>query len=99
MKKKLDAAVKAGKLTQAQADEMQARMTEHLDDLVNGTGRGPGGHHRRHGAGDGTVGLTVRRQHEAVGVRSRRLARLDDDSARTQGSAPRGPTPSGASLA
>ena len=45
MKKKLDAAVKAGKLTQAQADEMQARMTEHLDDLVNGTGRGPGGHH------------------------------------------------------
>ena len=45
MKKKLDAAVKAGKLTRAQADEMQARMTEHLDDLVNGTGRGPGGHH------------------------------------------------------
>ena len=45
MQKKLDAAVKAGKLTQAQADEMQARMTEHLTDLVNGTGRGPGGHH------------------------------------------------------
>jgi hypothetical protein len=45
MKKKLDAAVKAGRLTQAQADEMQARMAEHLDDLVNGTGRGPGGHH------------------------------------------------------
>ena len=40
MKKKLDAAVKAGRLTQAQADEMQARMTEHLDDLVNGTGLG-----------------------------------------------------------
>ena len=38
LKKKLDAAVKAGKLTQAQADEIQARMTERLDDLVNGTG-------------------------------------------------------------
>jgi len=46
MQKKLDAAVKAGKLTQAQADEMQARMAEHLDDLVNGTGRGPDGRHR-----------------------------------------------------
>ena len=45
MQKRLDTAVKAGKLTQAQADEMQARMTEHLDDLVNGTGGGPGGHH------------------------------------------------------
>jgi hypothetical protein len=40
-KAKLDAAVKAGKLTQAQADELQSRLTEHLDDLVNGTG----GHH------------------------------------------------------
>ena len=38
-KAKLDAAVKAGKLTQAQADELQSRLTEHLDDLVNGTGR------------------------------------------------------------
>jgi hypothetical protein len=37
-KKDLDAAVKAGRLTQAQADELQARMTAHLDDLVNGTG-------------------------------------------------------------
>lgn len=40
-KAKLDAAVNAGKLTRAQADELQARLTEHLDDLVNGTG----GHH------------------------------------------------------
>ena len=40
----LEAAVKAGKLTQDQADELRSRMTEHLDDLVNGTGRGPGGH-------------------------------------------------------
>lgn len=51
-KTKLDAAVAAGKLTQAQADELQARMTEHLDDLVNGTG-GPGGHHRGDGPGWG----------------------------------------------
>ncbi len=48
-KKKLDAAVKAGQLTQAQADELQARMAEHLDDLVNGT-RGAG---RRHGGWGG----------------------------------------------
>jgi hypothetical protein len=48
LKTKLDAAVKAGQLIQAQADEMQARMTSHLDDLVNGTG-GP----RGHGDGDG----------------------------------------------
>ncbi len=52
-KTKLDAAVKAGKLTQAAADEMQAEMTAHLDDLVNGTGRlghrGHGG--SRHGWG------------------------------------------------
>jgi hypothetical protein len=48
MKTKLDAAVAAGKLTRAQADELQARMTEHLDDLVNGNS-GPDGHHRGHG--------------------------------------------------
>ena len=55
MKKTLDAAVKAGKLTQAQADEMQARMTEHLDDLVNGTGMGGHGMggHRMGGPGMG----------------------------------------------
>ncbi len=39
-KKKLDAAVKAGRLTQSQADEALKRMTEHLHDLVNGTGFG-----------------------------------------------------------
>ena len=42
MRTKLDAAVKAGRLTEAQAAEMQARMAEHLDDLVNGTRGGPG---------------------------------------------------------
>ena len=36
-KTKLDAAVKAGTITQAQADELLKRTTDHLDDLVNGT--------------------------------------------------------------
>jgi hypothetical protein len=49
-KKKLAAAVKAGTLTQAQADEIEKRLNEHLDDLVNGTG-GPGFGHRGHGFG------------------------------------------------
>jgi len=49
-KTQLDAAVKAGQLTQAQADELQTRMTEHLDDLVNGTG-GPRDGHAGHGWG------------------------------------------------
>jgi hypothetical protein len=48
-KTKLDAAVKDGKLTQAQADDLLKRATEHLDDLVNGTfgprGDGDGYHH------------------------------------------------------
>jgi len=51
-KTKLDAAVKDGRLTQAQADALQERLTAHLDDLVNGVG-GPGGHH---GDGDGFGG-------------------------------------------
>lgn len=48
-KTKFDAAVKAGKITQAQADDMLKRMTDRLDDLVNGKmparGDGDGGHH------------------------------------------------------
>jgi hypothetical protein len=35
-KTKLDAAVKAGTITQAQADELLKRTTDHLDDLVKG---------------------------------------------------------------
>ena len=35
-KTKLDAAVKAGMITQAQADDLLKRTTDHLDDLVNG---------------------------------------------------------------
>ena len=50
-KTKLDAAVKAGAITQAQADDLLKRATDHLDDLVNGKlgfhghdgGRGFGG--------------------------------------------------------
>ena len=41
---KLDAAVKAGHITRAQADEMLARMTERLDDMIEGT-FGAGRHH------------------------------------------------------
>ena len=48
-KTKLDAAVKAGTITQAQADELLKRTTDHLDDLVNGKfgphGDGDGDHH------------------------------------------------------
>ena len=54
-KSKLDAAVKAGKLTQAQADELEARLTEHLDDLVNGTGHA---RHERLG-GPGWIGPPI----------------------------------------
>ena len=49
-KTKLDAAVKAGTITQAQADELLKRATEHLDDLVNGT-FGPHGDGDHHGFG------------------------------------------------
>ncbi len=49
-KKKLDAAVKAGRLTQAQEDEALKRMNERLDDAVNGKGF-EGGHRGRHGWG------------------------------------------------
>lgn len=51
-KTKLDAAVKDGRLTQAQADALQKQMTERLDDLVNGV-RGPRGHHEGGGHGFG----------------------------------------------
>jgi hypothetical protein len=57
-KAKLDAAVKAGTITQAQADELLKRATDHLDDRVNGTfgphGDGDGDHH-----GFGRPPLTV----------------------------------------
>ncbi len=49
-KKKLDDAVKSGRLTQAQADEVLKRMNERLDDIVNGKGF-KGGHRGRHGWG------------------------------------------------
>jgi hypothetical protein len=49
-KAKLDAAVKDGTLTQAQADDLLKRVTDHLDDLVNGK-IGPRGEGRDHGFG------------------------------------------------
>jgi hypothetical protein len=54
-KSKLDAAVKAGKLTQAQEDAITAKLQQRITDLVNGThparpfGQGGG----RHGWGKG----------------------------------------------
>jgi hypothetical protein len=58
---KLDAAVKAGTITQAQADEILKRTTEHLDDLVNGTlgPHGGRGHHRFGGPPMGVPPMTV----------------------------------------
>jgi hypothetical protein len=46
-KKELDAAVKAGQLTQAQADQLLAGAKQRFTDMVNGTmpDGGPGGHH------------------------------------------------------
>jgi len=49
-KAKLDAAVKAGTITQAQADELLKRATDHLDDMVNGK-LGPHGDGDHHGFG------------------------------------------------
>ena len=49
-KTKLDAAVKAGAITQAQADDLLKRATDHLDDLVNGK-LGFHGHDGGHGFG------------------------------------------------
>ncbi len=50
---KLDAAVKGGRLTQAQADDVARQMSAHLDDLVNGTGNPAG---RDHEGGEGWRG-------------------------------------------
>lgn len=57
-KNKLDAAVKAGRLTQAQADEALKRMTERLDDVVNGTAF-RGDRHGRPGWGGSPPGATT----------------------------------------
>lgn len=55
---KLDAAVKAGRITQAQADEMLARMTERLDDMIEGT-FGDGGRHGSSGRGGPPPGASA----------------------------------------
>jgi predicted transcriptional regulator len=54
-KAKLDAAVKDGKITQAQADDLLKAMTDRLDDVVNGKA-GPGMHLDGHGFGPGLGG-------------------------------------------
>ncbi len=51
-KDELDAAVADGKLTQEQAKELLANLEERIDDLVNGTLPGPGGHRPWHTESD-----------------------------------------------
>jgi hypothetical protein len=59
---KLDAAVKAGTLTQSQADSIKTDLTQHVTDLVNGTrpagpdGDGDHGGWRPYGGPDGPSG-------------------------------------------
>jgi hypothetical protein len=56
-KGELDAAVKAGTITQAQADAELANLTARATDQANGTGFGPGGPGPGHGTpGAGTTG-------------------------------------------
>lgn len=55
---KLDAAVKAGRITRAQADEILARMTERLDGMVEGK-LGPRGHHGGPGSGGPPPGASA----------------------------------------
>ncbi len=50
-KAEIAAAVKAGTMTQAQADERLANLAAHVTDEVNGVAGGPGGK-RGHGPGD-----------------------------------------------
>ena len=47
------AAVKAGTMTQAQADQMTANLSTHVTDEVNGVAGGPGGMGGRHGGPGG----------------------------------------------
>ena len=60
IKKRLDDAVTAGKLTAAQETTMLTEITSHTTDVVNGKavfGGGPGGHGRGHGHGHGPGGF------------------------------------------
>jgi hypothetical protein len=49
----LEAAVAAGRITEAQKQEILSRLTERIDDVVNGTFPGPGHHHGEGVPGDG----------------------------------------------
>ena len=57
-KDELAAAVKAGRLTQAQADQITTDLTQRFTDLVNGV-RGPGGPDGHHGPGDELAVVTT----------------------------------------
>lgn len=63
-KAELAAAVKAGTMTQAQADQMLANLTAHVTDEVNGAAGGPGGHGFGH---DGPGGFGGRGDHGPMG--------------------------------
>jgi polyhydroxyalkanoate synthesis regulator phasin len=68
--KKLDAAVKAGKLTQSQADAMLSDLKSHITDMVNGTApKGPWGHYDGDHDGDhgGMPGFRQYRQFRGSG--------------------------------
>jgi hypothetical protein len=54
----LDAAVKDGRITQAQANEMLSRLDEHLDDMIAGK-RGGHGHHGGPGWGGPPPGASA----------------------------------------
>ena len=54
-KAEIQAKVDAGTITQAQADQQIADLTQHETDEVNGVMGGPGGHHG-HGPGDPSTG-------------------------------------------
>ncbi|MEO5632372.1 hypothetical protein [Gaiella sp.] len=58
LESKLDAAVKAGRITKAQADEIRARTSERLDDMIEAK-RGAGGHHGHSGWGGAPPGASA----------------------------------------
>ena len=92
-KAKLDAAVKAGKLTQAQADELLARMTDHLDDLVNGTAAARARHRDGHGFGPRwACPAAPCRRARATSRPSRRLTRVEPTHLRRGRARARSPT-------
>ncbi len=59
----IDADLKAGQITQAQADQQKAGVVAHITDRVNGTGHAPGGHgHHDEAVSDASVAI------KAIGI-------------------------------